>query len=280
MQIFREITPLKAFLLEKRQDGQSIGFVPTMGALHPGHLALLQASKNTHDLTVCSIYVNPAQFNNPADLAKYPRDLARDTSLLKEAESDVLFCPENSAMYQDGSSLRFDFGTLDKVMEGQYRPGHFSGVALVVSKLFNIVQPHHAYFGQKDWQQFAIIQQLVSELKFDLQLHCVPTVREPDGLAMSSRNKRLSESMRQEAPVIYQALLETREALKQGRSIPNAKKSAAERIERFGRLKLEYIEVADRDTLKLLTNIHESKSPILCAAVHAGDVRLIDNLFL
>lgn len=206
MQIFKEIGLLKAFLVEKRTHGKTIGFVATMGALHEGHLELIRNSQNGNSITVCSIFVNPSQFNNAADLQQYPRTLESDIQKLESAGCDVLFCPEVAAMYDSQSLLKFDFGHLDKVMEGEFRPGHFSGVALVVSKLFNIVEPDVAYFGQKDWQQFAIIQQLTRELKFNLTLQSIPTFRETDGLAMSSRNARLSPELRKKSSVIYRAL--------------------------------------------------------------------------
>ena len=161
MEIFKKIAPLKVYLGEIRRSGKTIGLVPTMGALHNGHIALINASKAQNSYTICSIYVNPMQFNNPADLQKYPRSLEQDIKLLEAAGCDALFYPDNEDMYEGKSVLKFDFGDLDKVMEGKYRPGHFSGVALVVSKLFNIVNPDNAYFGQKDWQQFAVIQQVV-----------------------------------------------------------------------------------------------------------------------
>src|SRR5690349_22407745 len=163
MEIFKEIAPLKAFLRAKKQAQQSIGLVPTMGALHNGHISLIETSKVANSLTVCSIFVNPAQFNNPSDLLKYPRTLDKDISLLEKVECDVIFCPDSAEMYPEPATIKFDFGQLDKVMEGKFRPGHFSGVALVVSKLFNIVEPDRAYFGQKDWQQFSIIRQMVDE---------------------------------------------------------------------------------------------------------------------
>ncbi len=280
MQIFREIEPLKAFLVEKRRSGQTIGFVPTMGALHAGHLSLIQASKEANTLTVCSIYVNPAQFNNPADLQKYPRTFETDTELLKKAECDVLFSPDTQDMYELENSIRFDFGHLDKVMEGMFRPGHFSGVAMVVSKLLHIVEPDHAYFGQKDWQQFAIVRQLVRELKFNVKLKSVPTMREADGLAMSSRNIRLTPHQRKHAIVLHQALTEACTLLKSGSTITQVKESVQHMVECDPEIKLEYFEAADSENLKLLNSVEESTRPILCMAALVGEVRLIDNMFL
>ena len=280
MQIFREIAPLQAFLVEKRGLGQSIGFVPTMGALHQGHLSLIHASKNTNSITVCSIFVNPTQFNNAADLQKYPRTPDIDTALLEKAGCDVLFFPEADSMYESESILKFDFGYLDKVMEGQFRPGHFSGVALVVSKLFHIVQPDVAYLGQKDWQQFAIIQRLVKELKFNLTLKSIPTMRESNGLAMSSRNERLTPDQRKKASILYHALTEACASLKKGVSISEVKSKAQQVIEHDSEIKLEYLEVADSENLKVLKSVQESDRPIICLAAFVGEVRLIDNMFL
>lgn len=280
MQIFKEIGPLKAFLVEKRKQGNTIGFVATMGALHEGHLKLVRDSRNDNSTTICSIFVNPSQFNNPADLQKYPRTLEKDISLLADAGCDALFCPEVDTMYGQESRLRFDFGQLDKVMEGQFRPGHFSGVALVVSKLFHIVEPDTAYFGQKDWQQFAIVRQLVSELKFNVTLKSVQTLREANGLAMSSRNARLSSADREKAGLINQMLQLAVDKLKGGAAIQDVKKMVTEKLQTEAGFTVEYFEVADSENLTLLNNVTESARPILCIAVFVGDVRLIDNMFL
>jgi pantoate--beta-alanine ligase len=280
MQIFREIAPLRAFLVEKRKQGLTVGFVPTMGALHQGHLSLIHASKNENSLTVCSIFVNPTQFNNPADLQKYPRTLDIDTALLEKAGCDVLFYPDAAHMYESETVIKFDFGHLDKVMEGQFRPGHFSGVALVVSKLFHIAEPDHAYFGQKDWQQFAIIRQLTRELKFNLTLKSIPTLREPGGLAMSSRNMRLTSAQQKKAEILFEALTHATALLNKGVAIEQVKLNVKKLVEYEPEIKLEYVEVADSENLKLLKNVDESEKPILCIAAFVGDVRLIDNMFL
>jgi len=280
MEIFKHIAPLKAFLNTRRGLGKTIGLVPTMGALHAGHISLIEASKRQNSTTVCSIFVNPTQFNNASDLEKYPRTLEKDTEWLKKVECDVIFCPEVSEMYSSPSKISFDFGTLDKVMEGKFRPGHFSGVAQVVSKLFHIVEPDHAYFGQKDWQQFAVVRQLVEDLDFNLQLHSIPTLREADGLAMSSRNLRLSGENRVNAGIFYQSLLEARKELSNGGNIPDVKALVKKKIEEKPHIVLEYFEVADSTNLSLLENVRDSVSPIMCIAGFVGEVRLIDNLFL
>jgi pantoate--beta-alanine ligase len=279
MEIFKQIAPLKAFLKNIRLQGKSIGLVPTMGALHRGHLHLIDASKSQNDLTVSTIYINPTQFNNPDDLAKYPRTIDTDTKLLQEVRCDVLFCPEDHEIYPGKASIKLEFGMLDNVMEGKFRPGHFSGVGLVVSKLFNIVQPHNAYFGQKDWQQFAIIQALVNELNFDVTLHSVPTLREPDGLALSSRNMRLTEVQRKQATVFYRALNAAKSDLLNGKPLSVVKRTVAIM---FGNesVRLEYFEIADSKNLTLLENVSDSDKPIMCIAGFVGDVRLIDNMFV
>jgi pantoate--beta-alanine ligase len=280
MEIFKKIAPFRAFLKEIRGRGKSIGLVPTMGALHKGHLALIKTSQRQNSLTVCSIYVNPTQFNNPIDLQKYPRTLDQDVQLLEKVGCDVVFSPDNDEMYEGKSQLNFDFGGLDKVMEGRFRPGHFSGVALVVSKFFNIVLPDNAYFGQKDWQQFAIIKTVVEELKFNIQLHSIPTYREHDGLAMSSRNLRLNDAQRAKATVFYRALMAAKDQLNSGKDIQAAKLLVNNMINSTQGVRLEYFEVADSANLNVLDFVKGAKKPILCIAGYVGDVRLIDNTFL
>ncbi|HZI25426.1 MAG TPA: pantoate--beta-alanine ligase [Chryseolinea sp.] len=280
MEIFKKIAPFRAFLKEIRGTGKSIGLVPTMGALHKGHLALIKTSQAENSLTVCSIYVNPTQFNNPVDLQKYPRTLDKDVDLLEKVGCDVVFCPDNDEMYEGESQLHFDFGVLDKVMEGRFRPGHFSGVALVVSKFFNIVLPDNAYFGQKDWQQFAIIKKVVEELKFNIQLHSIPTYREHDGLAMSSRNLRLSGVQREKATVFYHALMAAKDQLNHGKDVRDVKLLVNNMINGTQDVRLEYFEVADSTNLNVLDFVNGAKKPILCIAGYVGDVRLIDNTFL
>ena len=280
MEIFKQIAPLKAYIHAQKQQGKSIGLVPTMGALHAGHLSLIEASKKENSITVCSIFVNPTQFNNPADLQKYPRTFDKDTLLLEKVECDAVFYPDSSEMYPETSLIKFDFSHLDKVMEGKFRPGHFSGVALVVSKLFHIVDPHHAYFGQKDWQQFAVIRQLTEELKFNLTLHSEPTSREEDGLAMSSRNLRLNPEQRKQAIVFFQALNVARKELLSGKDIESTRRKVKEIVEQHAGIVLEYFEVADSKNLNLLENVKDSDRPIMCIAGFVGEIRLIDNMFL
>jgi pantoate--beta-alanine ligase len=280
MEIFKQIAPLKAFLKDLKCAGNSVGLVPTMGALHAGHVSLFKAAKSQNHITVGSIFVNPIQFNNPNDLLKYPRTLAKDTELLESVGCDVLFSPDNTEMYPEKATVSLDFGLLDKTMEGKFRPGHFSGVALVVSKLFNIVQPDQAYFGQKDWQQFAIIRRLTEELNFNISLHSVATLREDNGLALSSRNQRLNSEQRQRANVFYKGLKMAKTALLEGADLKRVSQNVRETVEAVPDTKLEYFELADSKNLNLLENVEQSDSPIICIAGYVGEVRLIDNMFL
>jgi pantoate--beta-alanine ligase len=277
MLIFSDVASTQAQLQAWRKAGDTIGFVATMGALHEGHLALIQRSKAENTRTVCSIYVNPTQFNNLQDLEKYPRHLEKDATLLAQAECDLLFAPADSEMYHKPPLMRLHFGALEEVMEGRFRPGHFNGVALVVSKLLHIIAPQRAYFGQKDLQQFAIIKQLVEDLSFPVALVCHEIVREADGLAMSSRNQRLSSSERQEAAQIYQAL-ELGAATFRTKGPQAAKEAVHAFFEEKAHFRLEYFEIAAPDSLQSLAELRFPAA--LCIAAFLGDVRLIDNLII
>ena len=280
MEIFKQIAPLKAFLKDLKSQGKSVGLVPTMGALHAGHISLIKACQNDTHVTVGSIFVNPIQFNNKNDLLKYPRNIEKDTKILESVGCDVLFNPDNAEMYPNESTLRLDFGNLDKTMEGEFRPGHFSGVALVVAKLFNIVKPDHAYFGQKDWQQFAVIERLAAELNFDIDLHSIATLREPDGLALSSRNQRLDVEERRKANVFYNGLRYAKTAFKEGKKITDVKSKVKSIVEEGPGVTLEYFELVDSKNLNQLENVERSKHPIMCIAGYVGEIRLIDNMFI
>lgn len=278
MEIFKEIGPLKAYLNQFRKGHHSIGLVPTMGALHAGHLTLVQSSRKENALTVCSIFVNPTQFNNPIDLAKYPNTLQHDVELLKKVGCDVLFCPTQTEMYPHQDHIRFDFGFLDKILEGEFRPGHFSGVGLVVSKLLNIVAPQRAYFGQKDFQQAMIVRKLVADLNMDVTLKLVPIVREPDGLAMSSRNTRLSADQRKNALAFYNGLIKAKSLLQAGIAFETVQKEIKQFCESQPEIKMEYLALADSTNLSLINSV--TKQSILLIAGYAGEVRLIDNLMM
>jgi pantoate--beta-alanine ligase len=280
MEVFNQIKSVRDYLKSKRIENLSVGLVPTMGALHAGHLSLIKASNQQNDITVCSIYVNPTQFNNPGDLAKYPRLLAKDSKMLLDCGCHVLFAPDNGQMYAQPSELKFDFGQLDSILEGKFRPGHFSGVGLVVSKLFNIIQPTRAYFGQKDFQQFAVISKLTEELLFDIELKSVPIMREADGLAMSSRNLRLNEEERKKALIFYQSLLTAKKFLSEGKTWTQIETEINKKFESSSGVTLEYVSLADSKNLKPIENVNTAKHPIILIAGYVGDVRLIDNLLL
>jgi pantoate--beta-alanine ligase len=281
MKQFTRIADTTEFLQSQKANGHTIGFVPTMGALHEGHLTLIKRSKLENDFTVCSIFVNPIQFNNKEDLAKYPRNLALDSKLLEEAGCDVLFAPETSEMYPEGESVEagLDFGLLDKVMEGRFRPGHFNGVAIVVKKLFDIVQPTRAYFGKKDFQQLAIIRFMVDTLKLPLEVIPCETVREADGLAMSSRNCRLTIAERNLAPKIYEVLASVRE--KAGKlPLDELKEWAKKTIQENPGFRVEYFEIGDKESLLPVESWEYKDRAVALVAVFLGDVRLIDNIEL
>ncbi|RYU95364.1 pantoate--beta-alanine ligase [Emticicia agri] len=278
MQIFYTIAETQQYLKTQQKAGKTIGFVPTMGALHTGHISLIESSKKENDLTVCSIFVNPTQFNNPEDLKKYPRTLEKDAELLQAAQCDVVFAPSAEEMYPSLPKLKFDFGTLETVMEGKFRPGHFNGVGIVVSKLFHIVKPDKAYFGLKDLQQVAVIRQMVADLSFDLTIVPCPTLREADGLAMSSRNMRLSAEARALAPHIYQLLLLAKERLQHGELSADTKVFAAGYFKKTPEFELEYLEIADFDNLAPVEQAQEPGKTAICIAAFLGGVRLIDNI--
>lgn len=251
-----------------------------MGALHEGHLSLIRLSKTQGDFTVASIFVNPTQFNKPEDLEKYPRHPEKDLDMLASAGCDVVFMPTVEEMYPVPASLKISFGSLETELEGRFRPGHFAGVGLVVSKLFNMIQPDHAYFGQKDLQQYFVIKALVSQLSFPIQLHMAPIAREANGLAMSSRNERLTPQERAHAELIYKGLNQAREMLMTGASIPIVKAHISELFEASDRFSLEYFEVINTDDFAPLETIKEEATTALCLAAEIGQVRLIDNLLL
>ncbi len=272
-----KISVLKAWTREQRKHGRSIGFVPTMGALHEGHLALVKKAKCENDLVVSSIFVNPMQFNKPEDLEKYPRTLDDDLKMLYNTSCDVVFCPGVHEMYPTPETRVYDFGILDKVMEGRYRQGHFNGVAIVVKKLFDIVEPHRAYFGQKDYQQLQVIKALVKIENLDVKIISCPTVREADGLAMSSRNRRLTPAQRLEAPKIYRALDKARN-MYPSTGVDEIKTMVVDEINASPQLEVEYFEISDAETLQPVTRPGKNQKLVACIAVHAGNVRLIDNV--
>ena len=278
MEVFTSVASLRNYLEQQTSQQRSIGLVPTMGALHEGHISLINSSKRENDITVCSIFVNPTQFNNPEDLQKYPRTLEADCAMLETAGCDIVFAPSVEEMYPEQPVLKFNFGALETVMEGASRPGHFNGVGIVVSKLFNIIRPQRAYFGQKDLQQVAIVKKLVSDLSFGLELIVAPTIREEDGLAMSSRNRRLSEEERQIAPHISRILESTKNKLLKGESVEEVIRQATAEFAEIQVFKLDYFEIVDINTLQPINSIGPTGGNAICVAAFLGPVRLIDNI--
>ncbi|MEM9830889.1 MAG: pantoate--beta-alanine ligase [Bacteroidota bacterium] len=281
MKIFHDVSSVRHFT-QKQKNKQKIGLVPTMGALHLGHLALLESSLQTNDLTICSIYVNPTQFNNPDDLEKYPRTLESDLVLLEEIGCDAVFCPTDQIMYPEKQVqlLSLDFGYLNEILEGQHRPGHFSGVGLVVAKLLNIVQPHRAYFGQKDLQQLTIIRQLVREFFLPVEIVSVPIVREPSGLALSSRNQRLSSEEKETATQLYQTLIFAQQQYEMGTNMNTIKQQAKDKLNQNSSIRLEYFEAVCVQDFQILEERTDNEPLAFCVAAYVGNVRLIDNVLI
>jgi pantoate--beta-alanine ligase len=273
------IAETRALLQSVTGNGKTIGFVPTMGALHEGHLELVRRAAAENDFVAVSIFVNPIQFNNPEDLEKYPRTLETDLEKLSDTGCHMVFAPSVQEMYPEPDLTEFDFGELDKVMEGRFRPGHFRGVAVVVKKFFEIITPTRAYFGEKDFQQLAIIQRMVEMLTLPVSIVPCPIVRETDGLAMSSRNTRLSPQEREIAPEIYQALKSVSETWSW--LIPEGVRQLVRgELEANPLFKVEYVEVADARTLQPFSDWMDAEHAVVCVAVFLGPVRLIDNLRL
>lgn len=280
MLVFERKAELSSYLTQKRLAGSTIGFVPTMGALHKGHLSLIEKAVASTDLSICSIFVNPTQFNNHSDLEKYPRTLEKDMALLEQAGCDLLYCPTQEEMYPDTTLTNFSFGSIEQIMEGHFRPGHFQGVGLIISKFFNIIRPDMAFFGQKDLQQCRLIEQLNADLFFNVKIEIVPTVREADGLAMSSRNMLMSPEERKLAGNFYQALSLGAEKLQEGMSPLELKEEIKQYFTRFKELRLEYFCVTDSGTLQAVERVPEHGQLALCIAGYVGEIRLIDNLLL
>ena len=279
MQIFHSKNSLSLTLNRLREEGKSVGFVPTMGALHEGHMSLVNRAKSENDVVVVSIFVNPTQFNNKTDLEAYPRIPEKDVPMLKAAGGDLLFMPEVQEMYPEGavsSSTPLQLGSLGEVMEARHRPGHFDGVITVVRKLFEIVGTCKAYFGQKDFQQLAVVRFLVKHENLPVEIISCPVVREDDGLAMSSRNMRLTAEQRKAATVLSRVLFAV-EREWDSKSIAWLHELARSIMEEEPSVKLEYFEIADRDTLRTAS---EKKNAVACIAAQVGEIRLIDNVLL
>ena len=282
MILFKRAADLQLYLETQRKKGKKYGFVPTMGALHPGHISLIHDAGKNNDFTVCSIFVNPTQFNDPVDFEKYPITLEKDIEILENAGCNVLFLPSVGEMYPDGPvlSTRYDFGHLETILEGKFRPGHFQGVGTIVHRLLDITSPDRFYIGQKDYQQCMIIKRLIEliGMKDEIELHIRPTLREAGGLAMSSRNTRLSAIDREKAPAIFEALSIIKAQLKPG-NLEGLKAEAIKTLTSKG-FKVDYIEIADAGDLDLVKEWDGEQKLVALAAAFLGEVRLIDNILL
>ena len=275
MMVITTVEELKEVLFRVHSSGKSVGLVPTMGALHDGHLSLIKRARRENQATVCSIFVNPTQFNNKEDLEKYPRTLDNDLKLIEDYV-DIVFAPTAEEVYKEPATEKYDFGDLEKVMEGPMRPGHFNGVAIIVKRLFDWVKPEKTYFGEKDFQQIAIIKSLVKQYHLDIEIVPCPIVREASGLALSSRNKRLSEYEHTQAANIYRIL---KESVALGKTdVAEIRQFVADEIAKVDTLRLEYYEIVDGETLQPIRNLDDTDSVVGCITVYCGEVRLIDNI--
>ena len=277
MKIVNSIQELKRYLAEERQHNKQIGFVPTMGALHNGHLSLVKRCVEENDVCVVSVFVNPTQFNDKNDLATYPRTLDNACALLEPDGCDYVFAPTEAEMYPEPDTRTFDFGTVSAVMEGARRPGHFNGVAQIVSKLFYAVEPDNAYFGEKDFQQIAVIRAMVKQLNIPVKINACPILREDDGLALSSRNVRLTPEQRQKAPLIARTLKESTN-FAAGKSVQEVIDYVVNTINADPVMRVEYYEIVDGNTMESIKNWSDTDYAVGCITVYCGEVRLIDNI--
>ena len=277
MIVYRTKTDLTGHLLSIQNEGKTIGLVPTMGALHQGHASLVEKANAENDIVVVTIFVNPTQFNDLSDLDHYPRTLDQDLELIRQLEADLVFVPSVKEMYPQEDRHIFDLGSLDKVMEGKHRIDHFNGVAQIVSKLFLLIRPQRAYFGQKDFQQLVIIRRLVEILELNLTIVPCPIIREKDGLAISSRNTRLSKEERKLAPFIYETLVQAREKM-EDMTPSQVKEWVTLQFKKQSELNLEYFEIVEDKGLMPIDEWDEKLNKVACLAVQLGGVRLIDNL--
>lgn len=279
MHTYTRIDEVRGFVEKQKALGKTIGFVPTMGALHSGHISLVKNSLSNTDITIVSIFVNPTQFNDASDLKNYPREFAKDKKQLEDIGCQAIFYPEVDEMYPEKDDRVFDFGGLDEVMEGEHRPGHFNGVAQIVSKLFYAIPANKAFFGLKDFQQLAIIKKLVKILNLNIEIVPCDIIREPNGLAMSSRNERLTQEQREAASIIFNNLLETKKRIG-NYSIDEVKAFVMQNINKSPLFEVEYFDIVNSETLLSVKRKEECNDAIACIAVWADKVRLIDNIIL
>lgn len=280
MIIFKHSKDLRAYIKKSKSAGISVGFVPTMGALHAGHLSLVSYCKSKTGLTVCSIFINPTQFNNAEDFKKYPVTLEKDISLLEKGGCNVLFIPNEKEMYPDEASKakKYNIGFLETILEGKFRPGHFQGVCLVVERLLNIVEPGFLFIGQKDFQQCLVLKRLVEIMQKKIEIIICPTLREISGLAMSSRNLRLSDEEKQTAPLMYGALQSIKENIGKA-AIPQLQQQAISYLEEKG-FKVDYLQLAKTENLEIVTEGENKNGLIILIAAFLNEIRLIDNLLI
>ena len=281
MILFKKEQDLKPELERLQNQGKTIAFAPTMGALHNGHLELIRAGKLAGHTTVVSIFINPTQFNDKKDFEKYPVTIEQDIKLLVESGTDILFLPSVAEMYPDGLEAlsRYDLGDLENLLEGHYRPGHFQGVCNVMHRLLKKIEPQHLYMGQKDYQQCMVVQKLIADFQLPVQFHVVPTIREESGLAMSSRNTRLSQNARENAVAIYHAHLYVKNNLLK-LSLRDLKDNAKQQLKAAGFTEIDYIEICDAHTLQPVQAYHEDQQLVILTAAFTEGVRLIDNMLL
>ena len=280
MLIFTKIVELQAFVKQIKNLNQSLGFVPTMGALHNGHISLIEASQKNCQITICSIFVNPTQFNDKKDLERYPRTPDKDIQLLEKAKCNALFLPDAEEIYpKPEEKVNFDFGNLDKLLEGKYRPGHFKGVAQVVKRLFELVTPDKAFFGSKDFQQVLIVKALVNKLNLNVNIISCPILREPDGLAMSSRNTLLNEKERKIAGLIPK-IMQTAKEIILTNDIAEAKQFVISEVSKEPLMNLDYFEICNPETLENIPKLKSNEKAVALIAIFVGKIRLIDNLII
>ena len=277
MRVVKTISELKSLISGYEQENKTVGLVPTMGALHAGHKSLVDRARKENDIVVVSVFVNPTQFNNKQDLATYPRTEERDCALLEAAGCDVVFMPAVEEVYPEPDNRQFDLGAVAEVMEGAHRPGHFNGVAQIVSKLFGFVEPDRAYFGEKDFQQIAVIRKMVQLEGFKLQIVACPIKREDDGLALSSRNVRLTAEQRQLAPNIYRVLKESCNFAK-SHTVAETEKFVVDSLNALPQMEVEYYSIVDALTMQPVSDWADADSITGCITVYCGEVRLIDNI--
>ena len=277
MRVVKTISELKSLISGYKQENKTVGLVPTMGALHAGHKSLVDRARKENDIVVVSVFVNPTQFNNKQDLATYPRTEERDCALLEAAGCDVVFMPAVEEVYPEPDNRQFDLGAVAEVMEGAHRPGHFNGVAQIVSKLFGFVEPDRAYFGEKDFQQIAVILKMVQLEGFKLQIVACPIKREDDGLALSSRNVRPTAEQRQLAPNIYRVLKESCNFAK-SHTVAETEKFVVDSLNALPQMEVEYYSIVDALTMQPVSDWADADSITGCITVYCGEVRLIDNI--